>query len=80
MKQLTVVFLSTATAIYSAEIFRPDQVNPASAAGMDAAMLAKIPARMKDFVDQGTAAGFVTLVARHGPKLGSDGGSRSRNS
>lgn len=39
--------------------------NPAKA-GMDAERLARIPARMKAFVDQGTAAGFVTLVARHG--------------
>ena len=34
--------------------------------GMDPERLAKIPARMKDFVDQGTIAGAVTLVARHG--------------
>src|SRR5438132_10006115 len=34
--------------------------------GMDADRLAKIPARMKAFVDQGTIAGCVTLVARHG--------------
>jgi CubicO group peptidase (beta-lactamase class C family) len=36
------------------------------AAGMDPDRLARIPARMQEFVDQGTAAGFVTLVARHG--------------
>ncbi|MDA0207594.1 MAG: serine hydrolase [Acidobacteria bacterium] len=35
-------------------------------AGMDPDRLARIPARMQEFVDQGTAAGFVTLVARHG--------------
>jgi CubicO group peptidase (beta-lactamase class C family) len=35
-------------------------------AGMDAGRLAKIAPRMKAFVDQGTAAGFVTLIARHG--------------
>jgi CubicO group peptidase (beta-lactamase class C family) len=35
-------------------------------AGMDAARLARIPARMKEFVDEGKAAGIVTLVARHG--------------
>ena len=35
-------------------------------AGMDAERLARIPARMKAFVDQGTVAGVVTLVARHG--------------
>jgi len=35
-------------------------------AGMNAERLARIPARMQTFVDQGKAAGFVTLVARHG--------------
>ena len=34
--------------------------------GLDPARLKKIPLRMKDFVDQGKAAGIVTLVARHG--------------
>lgn len=33
---------------------------------MDRDRLARIPVRMREFVDQGTAAGFVTLVARHG--------------
>ncbi len=35
-------------------------------AGLDPARLAQIPVRMKQFVDKGTAAGIVTLVARHG--------------
>ena len=35
-------------------------------AGMDPERLARIPVRMKAFVDQGTVAGVVTLVARHG--------------
>jgi len=35
-------------------------------AGMTPERLARIPARMQAFVDKGTAAGFVTLVARHG--------------
>lgn len=35
-------------------------------AGMDPERLARIPARMKEFVDSGTVAGVVTLVARHG--------------
>ena len=34
--------------------------------GLDPARLAQIPVRMKQFVDKGTAAGIVTLVARHG--------------
>jgi CubicO group peptidase (beta-lactamase class C family) len=33
---------------------------------MNPERLARIPARMQAFVDRGTAAGFVTLVARHG--------------
>ena len=36
------------------------------AAGMDPDRLARIPARLQEFVDQGTSAGFVSLVARHG--------------
>jgi CubicO group peptidase (beta-lactamase class C family) len=35
-------------------------------AGMDPERLARIPIRMKAFVDQGMIAGVVTLVARHG--------------
>ena len=38
----------------------------ADQAGMSAAQLAKIPERMKVFVDQKRVAGVVTLVARHG--------------
>jgi hypothetical protein len=33
---------------------------------MVAERVARIPARMQAFVDQGAAAGFVTLVARRG--------------
>jgi CubicO group peptidase (beta-lactamase class C family) len=35
-------------------------------AGMSAARLARIPVRMKEFVDAGKTAGVVTLVMRHG--------------
>jgi CubicO group peptidase (beta-lactamase class C family) len=35
-------------------------------AGMDPARLARIPERMRTFVDRNTIAGAVTLVARHG--------------
>src|SRR5258708_24627331 len=38
----------------------------ASKAGMDPDHLARIPVRMKAFVDKGTVAGTVTLVSRHG--------------
>jgi nitrate/nitrite transporter NarK len=34
--------------------------------GMDPERLAKIPSRMKSFVDKGTIAGCVTLISRHG--------------
>jgi CubicO group peptidase (beta-lactamase class C family) len=34
--------------------------------GMDPARLARIPDRMRSFVDRGTVAGIVTLVQRHG--------------
>ena len=35
-------------------------------AGMDRERLARIPVRMQEFVDQGTTAGIVTLLQRHG--------------
>ena len=38
----------------------------AASAGLNAVVLAKIHPRMQEFVDHGAAAGFVTLVARHG--------------
>ncbi len=46
----------------------PFQVYAADAvkAGMNKERLARIPVRMKAFVDQGVAAGAVTLVQRHG--------------
>lgn len=52
------------------QIKRPAPSAPAPTSpksrGIDAARLARIPARMKSFVDQGRAAGIVTLVARRG--------------
>jgi CubicO group peptidase (beta-lactamase class C family) len=41
-------------------------VKDPSRTGLDPARLAKIPERMKQFVDKGQAAGIVTLVARKG--------------
>lgn len=64
MKLLSLIFFTCALAAGS-DLFVPGKPDPA-AAGMDAVRLARIPARMKEFVDQGTAAGFVTLVARNG--------------
>ena len=52
-------------AAYSTEVFVPEKTDPA-AAGMDPVRLARIPAKMKAYVEAGTAAGFVMIVARHG--------------
>jgi CubicO group peptidase (beta-lactamase class C family) len=46
--------------IRAADAPHPDQ------AGMNTARLARIPARMQTFVDEGKTAGIVTLLARHG--------------
>jgi CubicO group peptidase (beta-lactamase class C family) len=45
--------------------FVADKIDPASA-GMIPERLARIPVRMKEFVDGGKTAGVVTLVMRHG--------------
>jgi len=62
---LLVAALSAAPSNLPTGEFAPEKTDPA-AAGMDPALLARIPARMKAYVDQGTAAGFVTMVVRHG--------------
>ncbi len=61
MKMRVSLFLCAAVCLSAAS----PKVNPPST-GMDAERLAKIPVRMKEFVDKGTIAGAVTLVARHG--------------
>jgi len=63
--KLALTFLACTLAAYSADVFAPEKTDPA-AAGMDPVRLARIPAKMKAYVDKGTAAGFVTIVARHG--------------
>ena len=63
--KLALAFLACTLAAYSADAFAPDKTDPAGA-GMDPVRLARIPAKMKAYVDKGTAAGFVTIVARHG--------------
>src|SRR5258706_13967479 len=63
--KIVLTLLTWTLAAYSAEVFAPEKTDPA-AAGMDPVRLARIPAKMKTFVDGGTAAGFVTIVARHG--------------
>jgi CubicO group peptidase (beta-lactamase class C family) len=42
-----------------------DKIDPVPA-GMNPDMLARIPARMKEFVDAGKTAGVVTVIVRHG--------------
>src|SRR5579871_7527 len=49
----------------AADHFAIDKTDPESA-GMSASRLARIPVRMKEFVDAGKTSGVVTLVARHG--------------
>lgn len=44
----------------------PPVVKDVARTGLDASRLQMIPTRMKEYVDQGKAAGIVTLVARHG--------------
>jgi CubicO group peptidase (beta-lactamase class C family) len=44
----------------------PPVIKDAAKTGLDPERLAAIPRRLQQFADKGTAAGFVTLVARHG--------------
>ena len=59
--RLMLVLLALALLVQGA----PPAINPAKA-GMDPNRLAQVQPRMKSFVDRGTIAGSVTLVARHG--------------
>jgi len=63
--KMVLTLLTWTLAAYSTEVFVPEKTDPA-AAGMDPVRLARIPAKMKAYVEGGTAAGFVTIVARHG--------------
>src|SRR3954453_5481176 len=56
MLKTALLFLLAAAPMVAADV----------AAGMNPDRLARIPARMKAFVEQSKAAGYVTLVARHG--------------
>jgi Beta-lactamase len=58
-------FLACTLAAYPSDLFAPEKADPA-AADMDKVLLARIPAKMQMYVDEGTAAGFVTIVVRHG--------------
>ncbi len=61
----TTVVLGCSLAVLAAGPFVIGKTDP-EAAGMSPARLARIPARMKEFVVAGKTAGVVTLVARHG--------------
>ncbi len=65
MKTTISLVLGCALVALAASPFAIDKIDP-EAAGMDAARLARIPARMKEFVAAGKTAGVVTLLARHG--------------
>jgi CubicO group peptidase (beta-lactamase class C family) len=61
MRPLVTVFLLAVSLSAASAV-----VNDTAQTGLDPARLARIPARMQQFVDKGTVAGIVTLVARHG--------------
>src|SRR5438552_1016091 len=65
MKTKILVLLVCCLAAFSANTFIADKADP-EGAGMDRARLARIPVRMKEFVDEGKTAGIVALIARHG--------------
>ena len=54
-----------ALAAWPAENVFPDRVE-ARSAGMNAEALAKIPKRLQEYVEKGTTAGIVVMLARHG--------------
>jgi CubicO group peptidase (beta-lactamase class C family) len=57
--------LGCAVLCLGSDRFDPNKIDP-EAAGMNPERVAAIPVRMKEFVEQGTTAGMVTIVARHG--------------
>lgn len=65
MKTSISIVLGCSLVAFAAGPFVTDKTDPA-AAGMNPARLARIPARMREFVIAGKTAGVVTLVARHG--------------
>ncbi len=65
MKSLFCLLPLCATIAVAADILSFDAANPKTA-GMNAQRLAQIPIRMQEYVDAGTTAGIVTVLARHG--------------
>ena len=64
MRTRTALAICFSLAALAAGPFVIDKADP-EAAGMSAARLARIPVRMKEFVDAGKTAGVVTLVMPH---------------
>ncbi len=60
----TLFFAAPALLVHA--VFAAPPALDTSKAAMDAERLARIPARMKSFVDKGAVAGTVTLLQRHG--------------
>jgi CubicO group peptidase (beta-lactamase class C family) len=65
MRTTALLLLLSCVGISANSTFVADKAEP-SLAGMNPEQLARIPVRMKEFVDAGKTAGIVTLVARHG--------------
>jgi CubicO group peptidase (beta-lactamase class C family) len=65
MRTTALLLLLSCVGISANSTFVTDKAEP-SLAGMNPEQLARIPVRMKEFVDAGKTAGIVTLVARHG--------------
>lgn len=65
MKATHLLFLISSLAMAGDNNFVGDKTDPA-AAGMNPGKLARIHARMQEFVDAGKTPGVVTLVMRHG--------------
>jgi CubicO group peptidase (beta-lactamase class C family) len=57
------ILFAVVTLAHAAEVA---VVKDAAQTGLDPARLQRIPARLQQFVEQGQAAGFVTLISRHG--------------
>jgi CubicO group peptidase (beta-lactamase class C family) len=65
MKPISLFLMACSLSLAADNTFLTTKTD-AALAGMDPALLARIPVRMKEFVDAGKTAGIVTLVARHG--------------
>jgi CubicO group peptidase (beta-lactamase class C family) len=65
MKTIFLFLIACSLGLSADSSFVGGKIDPVLA-GMNSELLARIPVRMKEFVDAGKTAGIVTLVARHG--------------